>query len=280
RHADGPGAAAVQRIDEPRVGGVVRHDGVPRRHFTAQQEVKGLLTAGGDQYLLRRGGDAVERGEHRGDGRAQLWQPVRKVAAAESKPNPFRLLEDAGRVVQRGRDLGSAVDAGQGEVVKGRGRQQAGEETVRAVHRRGGNAVRDQAGARALTARRHALVAQHLVGERDRVPRDRQGRGEGALRRQPDARGQLAGVGQPADPRGEQPVQRAVRRRPATEQVSQRLWADRRCLVHFGVNWHCHDSANDARFVAVLTYVFVIIATAGVITALSTAWRPASGTAT
>ena len=172
------------------------------------------------------------------------------------------LIKDSARVVQRRRDLGSAVDRGDRQVEGGRGGQQAGEEPVRAVHGRGGGAVRDEAGARALAARRHALVAQHLVGERDRVPRDRQGRGEGALRRQPDARGQFAGVSEAADPRGEETVQRAVRGRPASEQVSEGLRADRGRgrVARFSVNWHCHDSANDARLAAVPTYAFWIFA--------------------
>ena len=49
----------------------------------------------------------------------------------------------------------------------------------------------------------------------------RQGGGQVAFGGQAQARGQFAGVGQPGDPGGEQPVQRAVRSRPAAEQVRQ-----------------------------------------------------------
>ena len=74
-----------------------------------------------------------------------------------------------------------------------------------------------------------------------------------ALGGQSDACGQFAGVGEPAEPGGEQPVQCAVGRRPAAEQVGEGLRGDEGSLRP--ADWHCHDNANDARSRDVVTPV-------------------------
>jgi hypothetical protein len=99
-------------------------------------------------------------------------------------------VEHGFRVGERRRHLRRAVHRGQAEVgFHHGGFEQAREEAVRPVHGRRGGAVRDDAGARALAAFRHPLVAQDLVGGRHRVPADRQGRGQITFGRQPEPGG-------------------------------------------------------------------------------------------
>jgi hypothetical protein len=160
-----------------------------------------------------------------GDSDAQGGQSEREIAAGGG--HRFGPAQNRGRFGQRRRQLRCAVHRGQAEIgVEHRVLEQAGEEAVGPVHRGRGSAVRDDPGAGPLATLRHALVAQHLIGGGHGVPAHGQGGGQVAFGRQPQARGQLARVGQPGDPRGEQPVEGAVCRRPVAEQVGQGDGAD------------------------------------------------------
>jgi len=247
RHPDDPHPAPVQRVEHAGEGGVLDGDRLAGQHLAPDEQVHGLLPAGRDDHLARLGGQPEAAREMAGDGLAQRGQPEREVpAGAGHLVDPARpgSAQDGSRVGERRGHLRRAVHHGQREVrVHRGGLEQAGEEAVGPVYRGRRGAVRHDAGARALAALRHALVAQQLVGRGHGIPAHGQGGGQVALGGQPQARGQLAGVGQPGDPRGQQAVQRAVRGRPVAEQVRQGDGADARGTSH-GADWSCHDCAN------------------------------------
>jgi hypothetical protein len=250
RDPDHPGAGPVERVEGAGKGRILDHDRLAGQHLAPDEQVHGLLAAGRDDHLGGVGGQPETFGQVAGDRGAQAGPPEREVPAGGG--HRLGSAQDRGGVGQRRRDLRRAVHRGQGEIrVEHRILQQAREEAVGPVHRGRGGAVRDDAGAGALAALRHALIPQHLIGGGHGVPAHGQGGGQVAFGRQPQARGQLAGVSQPGDPRGEQPVERAVRRRPPAEQVGQGDGADAARASrapgssHRGPNWLCHDGANN-----------------------------------
>ena len=166
-----------------------------------------------------------------------------------------RGAEDVAGGLQRlGHDR-RALDRPDGQVDGDGVAQHPGEIAVGAVRGGRGDSVRHQPGTGPLTALGHAVVAQHLVGQRDRVPADRERRRQGALRRQPDPGRELAGIGEPADPRRQQAIERAVGGGPPAEQVGQRVRADQ---GHFRVDWHCHDRSNIAMVATMLSLLIAL----------------------
>ena len=123
--------------------------------------------------------------------------------------------------VQRLATTGRALDRGDRQVDGGGGGQQAGEEAVRAVRGGRGGAVRDQAGARALAALGHAVVAQHLIGQRDRVPADRRAPPPGNARAAAGSRA-AAPRCRPAGRSARPAAGRARRRRRASGRAGRR----------------------------------------------------------
>jgi hypothetical protein len=191
-------------------------------HVFQPAGVQGLLRAGGDHHLGRGGGQAEAFGQMAGDGRTQGRQPVREVAGGPGQGVALGPVQEGFRVGQRGGHLRRAVHRGQAQIGLDRGfGEQAGEKAVRPVHGGRGGAMRDDAGARTLAAFGHPLVTQHLVGGGHCVPAHRQGGGQIAFGGQPEPGRQFTGVGQAGNPGREQPVQRAVRGGPVTEQVGQ-----------------------------------------------------------
>ena len=207
RDADHACAGPVQRVDHAGERGILHHGGLTGQHLAAHQQVDRLLAAGRHQHVLGRRGQGEPVGEVAGQRGAQRPQAIGEVAGRLGDLPHGGPAQHRGRVGERGGDLGGAVDGGDAQVRDHVGRLEPhGEEAVRAVHRRRGRAVRHDAGAGALTAVRHALVAEHLIGGGDRVAADRQRSGQLTLGRQAQAGGQFAGVGEPGDPAGEQPV--------------------------------------------------------------------------
>jgi hypothetical protein len=248
RDPDHPGAGPVQRVEHAGKGRILDDDRLAGQHLAPDEQVQGLLAAGRDDHLGRVGGQPEAFGQVAGDRGAQVGPAEREVPAGGGHPGG----PGHGGVGQRRGYLRRAVHRGQGEVrVEHRVLQQAREEAVGPVHRGRRGAVRDDAGAGALTALRHALVPQHLVGGGHGVPAHGQGGGQVAFGWQPQARGQLAGVSQPGDLRGEQPVERAVRRRPPAEQIGQGHGADAARASgatrtgQRGPHWLCHGGANN-----------------------------------
>ena len=216
RDPEYPSAGPVQRVEGAGEGRILDDDRLAGQHLTPDEQIQGLLPAGRDDDLGRVGGQAEAVRQVAGDRDAQGGQSEREIPAGGG--HRLRPAQDGGRFGQCRREMRCAVHRGQAEVGVEHGvLEQAGEEAVGPVHRGRGGAVRDDAGARPLAALRHALVAQHLVGGGHGVPAHGQDGGQVAFGWQPQARGQFAGVGQPGDPRGEQPVERAVRRRPVAE---------------------------------------------------------------
>jgi hypothetical protein len=184
RDPDHPGAGPVQRVERAGEGRILDDYRLAGQHLTPDEQVHGLLAAGRDDHLGRVGGQPETFGQVAGDRGAQGGPPEREVPAGGG----HRI--GPARVGQRRRHLRGAVHRGQGEVrVEHRLLQQAREEAVGPVHRGRRSAVRDDTGARALTALRHALVPQHLVGSGHGVPAHGQGGGQVAFGRQPQARG-------------------------------------------------------------------------------------------
>jgi hypothetical protein len=184
RDPDHPGTGPVQRVERAGEGRILDDHRLAGQHLTPDEQVYGLLAAGRDDHLGRVGGQPETFGQVAGDRGAQGRPPEREVPAGGG----HRI--GPGRVGQRRRHLRRAVHRGQGEVrVEHRVLQQAREEAVGPVHRGRGGAVRDDTGAGALTALRHALVPQHLVGSGHGVPAHRQGGGQVAFGGQPQARG-------------------------------------------------------------------------------------------
>ena len=254
RQPDDPGTGPVQRVEHAGEGGILHRDRLAGQHLAPDEQVQRLLATGGDDELGRVGGQPEAFGQVGGEGGAQRRQPQREVPAGGG--HRLGIAQDAGGLGQRGRHLRRAVHHGQAEVrVDHRGLEHAREEAVGPVHRGRRGPVRDDAGAGALAALRHPLVAQQLVGGGHGVPAHGQHGGQVTFGRQAQPRGQLPGVGQPGDPRAEQPVERAVRGRPVAEQVGQRHRADAagaaRAVAsrpggtsHGGPNWLCHGGAN------------------------------------
>jgi hypothetical protein len=243
-YPDHAGTAAVQRVQHAGEGGILHGDRLPGQDLGADDQVQCLLAAGGHHHLFRAGREAEPPGEVIGDDLPQDRQPVREVAAGLQDGPHVTRAGHRGRVGQRRRHLRCAVDDRGGQVGRHGGAfQHAGEEAVGAVHRGRGGPVRRDPRAGPLAALRHALVAQQLVSGGYRVPAHRQRDGQLPFRRQAQAGGQLAGVGEPGDPQGEQPVQGAVAGRPAPEQVGQCGGADSDAS-QAGPDWLCHDSAN------------------------------------
>jgi hypothetical protein len=176
RDPEYPGTGPVQRVERAGEGRILDDDRLAGQHLTPDEQVQGLLAAGGDDDLGRVGGQPEAVRQVAGDRDAQGGQPEREIPAAGG--HRFGPAQDGGRFGQRRRHLRRAVHRGQGEVGVEHGvLEQAGEEAVGPVHRGRGGSVRDDAGACPLAALRHALVAQHLVGGGHGVPAHGQGRG-------------------------------------------------------------------------------------------------------
>jgi hypothetical protein len=188
RDPEHPGPGPVQRVQRAGEGRILHDDRLAGQHLAPDEQVHGLLAAGGDDDLGLVGGQPEPVGEVAGDRDAQGRQPEREIPAGGG--HRFGPGQDGGWFGQRRRYLRCAVHRGQAEVgVEHAVLEQAGEEAVGAVYRGRGGAVRDDAGARSLAALRHALVAQHLVGGGHGVPAHGQGGGQVAFGRQPQARG-------------------------------------------------------------------------------------------
>ena len=245
RHPDHPSARPVQRVKHAGEGGILDGDRLARQHLAPDEQVQGLLTARRDDHLGGVGRQPEAARQVAGDGSTQRGQPVREIPARAGRRLACGPVKDGGRVGERRRYLGRAVHHGHAEVrVERGGLEQAREEAVGPVHRGRRRAVRDDAGGGPLAAFRHALVAQELIGRGHGVPAYGQGGGQVSFGGQAQARREFAGVGQAGDPGGEQAVERAVRGRPAAEQVGhgERAYASR--TSHRGPNWRCHDGAN------------------------------------
>ncbi len=188
RDPDHPGAGPVQRVERAGEGRILDDDRLAGQHLAADEQVQRLLGAGRDDHLGRVGRQREAVRQVAGDRDAQGGEPERKVSAGGR--DRFGPAQDGSGFGQRRRHLRCAVHRGQGEVGVEHGvLEQAGEEAVGPVHRGGGGSVRDDAGAGALAALRHALVTQHLVGGRHGVPAHGQRGGQVAFGWQPQARG-------------------------------------------------------------------------------------------
>ncbi|GGY29674.1 hypothetical protein GCM10010299_39780 [Streptomyces tanashiensis] len=211
-HRQRHGRRLPEQIQRPRIRRRLHEHPVARREQQPDQQRKGLLGAGGDQDLPRPGRHAPRRVPGR-DRRPQRPDPRRVVAEV-----PFRQHERAVRLRQLGRRPFRGGAAQQDHVV--RRLQEMQEERIRRLlHPRGVQRQRGRGhpGPAALAPHQRAFPPERLVRGDHRRTAHGEGRREPPVRRQERARGQRTLVDQPAQPGGEQQVQRPAPGGPAAE---------------------------------------------------------------